>query len=108
MTATDRGWKVFDYVEGGMPAAVELPEDEAAAVGAWLELLAAGPRYAGGTLLPAIHIGNTLDPSDPDYEPPVENVFSRDIPGTSCRCRYQVHYDAGTIHVVGFQRAHRH
>lgn len=106
MTA-ERAWKVYDYIPGGMPAA-DLADDERAAVAKWLELLAVHPRYAGGVLLPAVHLGNTLAPDDPDYEAPIENLWSADIPGTDWRCRYQVHYDHRTVHLVGFQREPRY
>jgi hypothetical protein len=96
-------WKVFDLVEGGLPAAA-LDDGDRTRVAAWLERLRLGPVHAGGTLMPVIHMGNTLSPDDEDYQPPIENLFERRIPGTDWVCRYQVHYDQRVIYLTGFNR----
>ncbi len=103
----ERAWRVYDYIDGGLPHA-DLADADRPCVAAWLEQLAYGPVRAGGTLMPAIHMGNTVDPGDPGYMPPVENLFEARIPGCDWVCRYEVHYDQRVMYLVGFNRAPRY
>lgn len=94
-------------MDGGIPVN-DIDDGDRQRIADWIELLAAGPDHAGGIALPTHHLGTTLQPDDEDYQPPVENLFELVVPGTQWLCRYQVHYDARTVHLVAFTQAPYH